>query len=206
MTIQAVIFDIGNVLIRWRPEAFYDAVIGRARREAFFAAVPMHDHHQRVDEGAALRDVIYPLADRNPEWAAEIRMWHDEWNALAAPEIPQSVRLLKALKLRGIPVFALTNFGYDNYPLSQQAYPFLTLFDREYVSGRLRLVKPDAAIYAHVEDDCGLAPETLLFADDRAENIAAAAERGWQTHLFDGPQGWADRLVAEGLLTREEAE
>jgi 2-haloacid dehalogenase len=44
----------------------------------------------------------------------------------------------------------------------------------------------------------------LLFVDDRAENIAAARARGWQGHLFDGPQGWAERLIAEGLLTREE--
>jgi 2-haloacid dehalogenase len=50
-----------------------------------------------------------------------------------------------------------------------------------------------------------MAPDALLFTDDRAENIAAAAARGWQTHLFDGPQGWADRLIAEGLLTEQEA-
>ena len=41
-------------------------------------------------------------------------------------------------------------------------------------------------------------------ADDRADNIAAAA-LSWQTHHFTGPQGWADRLVAAGLLSREEA-
>jgi 2-haloacid dehalogenase len=44
----------------------------------------------------------------------------------------------------------------------------------------------------------------LLFTDDRAENIAAAAARGWQTHHFTGSQGWADRLVSEGLLSVEE--
>jgi len=56
-----------------------------------------------------------------------------------------------------------------------------------------------------VEQDCGLPPDALLFTDDRADNIAAAAKRGWQTHHFTGPQGWADRLVAEGLLSAEEA-
>jgi 2-haloacid dehalogenase len=67
------------------------------------------------------------------------------------------------------------------------------------------VIKPDPLIYRMVEDDCGLAPETLLFADDRADNIAMAASRGWQTHLFDGPQGWADRLVAEGLVRPDQA-
>jgi 2-haloacid dehalogenase len=205
MPIDAVIFDIGNVLIRWNPEAYYDAVISPDRRRAFFDEVPLHAEHHKVDEGTALRDVVYPLADRFPHWGDEIRMWHDNWNDLAAPDIPHSVRLLRALKTQGTPVFALTNFGHDNYPRSQEAYPFLTLFDREYVSGRLKMVKPDAAIYAHVEQDCGIAPERLLFADDRPENIDAAAARGWQTHLFEHPQGWADRLVAEGLLSPEDA-
>ena len=205
MPIDAVIFDIGNVLIRWQPEAYYDAVIGPERRRAFFDEVPLHEEHHKVDSGRALRDVVYPLADRFPHWGDEIRMWHDNWNDLAAPEIPRSVRLLTALKAKGTPVFALTNFGHDNYPLSQEAHPFLKLFDREYVSGRLKMVKPDAEIYAHVEADCGIAPERLLFTDDRADNIAAAAARGWQTHLFEHPQGWAERLVAEGLLTPEDA-
>ena len=51
----------------------------------------------------------------------------------------------------------------------------------------------------------GHAPEALLFADDRADNIAAAAARGWHTHHFTDPAGWARRLVAEGLLTEQEA-
>ncbi len=203
--IDAVIFDIGNVLIQWQPENFYDRTIGEDRRRAFFAQVPLHEEHQKVDEGVPLRDVIYPLADRFPQWGDEIRMWHDNWNALASPDIPHSVRLLAALKARGVAVFTLTNFGWDNFPRSQEAFPFLKTFDREYVSGRLKLIKPDPAIYAHVEDDCGIAPEKLLFADDRAENIAAAAARGWQTHHFLHPQGWADRLVTEGLLSPEEA-
>jgi len=45
-------------------------------------------------------------------------------------------------------------------------------------------------------------PSELLFADDRQENLDAAAARGWQVHLFETPQGWEDRLIAEGLLTK----
>ncbi|SHJ46375.1 2-haloacid dehalogenase [Shimia gijangensis] len=206
MTIEAVIFDIGNVLIKWQPESYYDRVIGPERRKAFFADVPLHEEHQKVDEGASLRDVFYNLADQTPEWADELRMWHDNWNDLAAPEIPHSVRLLNALKLRGVPVFTLTNFGHDNFPISQEKFGFLKCFDREYVSGRLNLIKPDPAIYAHVEQDCGITPEALLFTDDREDNIATASARGWQTHHFTGPMGWADRLVAEGLLSAKDAE
>ncbi|PSL18943.1 HAD family hydrolase [Shimia abyssi] len=204
-SIDAVIFDIGNVLIQWQPENFYDRTIGVARRKAFFAATDIHTHHLEIDRGASLPETVDMLVAKFPDWETELRMWNDNWNDLAAPDIPHSARLLYALKATGIPVFTLTNFGHDNFPLSQMVYPFLNEFDREYVSGRLKLIKPDPAIYAHVEEDCGIAPARLLFADDRPENIDAAAARGWQTHLFTTPQGWADRLVAEGLLTPEAA-
>ena len=67
------------------------------------------------------------------------------------------------------------------------------------------VIKPEAQIYRMVEEECGLDPATLLFTDDRVDNINAAMARGWQTHLFEGAKGWADRLVAAGVLTQEEA-
>ncbi len=202
---QAVIFDIGNVLTGWQPEAFYDRVLGIDRRRALFAAVDLHAANAAVDDGAPFRATIYGCADRHPDWAAEIRMWHDRWDELASPRIEGSIALLRALKAKGVPVFALSNIGGDVFEDAQTRLEFLREFDRTYVSGWLRLSKPDPAIYAHVEQDCGLAPQSLLFADDRADNITAAARRGWRTHQFETWQGWARRLVAEGLLTDAEA-
>ncbi|MFO6465278.1 HAD-IA family hydrolase [Jannaschia sp. KMU-145] len=205
MTIQAVVFDIGNVLIEWQPERWYDARIGPERRRAMFAAIDLHAMNDRVDRGEGFRDVIYEAAEAHPDWADEIRMWHDHWLDLATPAIPRSVRLLRALRTRGVPVHALTNFGVETFALARTRYDFLSEFDRTFVSGHLRVIKPDAGIYVAVEDGTGLGGDALLFADDRAENIAAAAARGWRTHHFEGPDGWADRLVSEGLLSEQEA-
>ena len=205
MTIKAVVFDIGNVLIEWQPERFYDAAIGEEKRRAMFDAVDLHDMNNNVDMGHHFTDTVYAMAEANPEWQAEIRMWHDRWIEMATPAIDRSVRLLRALRAKGVPVFSLTNFGIESFDLAATHYPFLLEFDRPYISGHMGVVKPSARIYEMVEEDCGVAPEALLFADDRADNIAAAKARGWQTHLFEGPEGWADRLVSEGLLTREEA-
>ncbi|TYB88623.1 HAD family phosphatase [Oceaniovalibus sp. ACAM 378] len=205
MTVNAVIFDIGNVLIEWNPERHFDGTIGPDRRKRLFAEVDLHAMNLSVDRGAPFRDSVMALADRHPEWAAEIRDWHDSWIHMVSPEMPHSVHLLRALRAKGIPVFALSNFGIDTFDLAATHYPFFHEFDRRYVSGHLKMLKPEPEIFAHVESDCGLAPETLLFTDDVAENIAGAAARGWATHLFTHPLGWADRLVAEGLLTQSEA-
>ena len=72
-------------------------------------------------------------------------------------------------------------------------------------SGAYAPHQAEPEIYEMVEAQCGHANEGLLFTDDRQDNIDMAHSRGWQTHLFEGPAGWAERLVQAGLLTREEA-
>lgn len=205
MTIEAVVFDIGNVLIEWQPERYYDRRIGREGRRKMFSQVDLHAMMTRIDSGGDFGFEVAATAAAHPGWEREILWVRDRWREIAQPEIPRSVRLLKALKARGMPVFALTNFGARNFPLSVAQFPFLNLFDRRYVSGEMGLIKPDPSIYTAVEADCGIAPCRLLFADDRPENIATAVRRGWQTHLFDGPAGWAHCLVRHGLLSEKEA-
>lgn len=204
MVVKAVVFDIGNVLMEWNPERFYDRVLGPERRRALFEAVDLHGMNESVDLGAPFRETVYALAAAHPEWAAEIRLWHDRWLEMAQPAIPGSVALLRALRAKGVPVFALSNFGVGSFEIARRAYPFLDEFDRRYVSGMMRMQKPDPQIYAAVEADCALAGPSLLFTDDRADNIAAAAARGWQTHLFDGAERLAAALRGAGLLQPED--
>lgn len=202
---QAVIFDIGNVLIEWQPERFYDTVIGEEQRRRMFDAVDLHFMNERVDRGEHFTKTIYETAENYPEWRDEIRMWHDRWIELATPAIDHSVRLMKALKSNGVPVFSLTNFGIESYDYATTHYPFLRDFDRDFISGHMAVTKPNPEIYRQLEETSGLSGAALLFTDDRTDNIAAAQGFGWQTHLFEGPTGWAETLVSAGLLTPDEA-
>lgn len=204
--ITAVIFDIGNVLIEWQPERYYDAKIGKANRVKLFAETDVQTANERSDMGEDMGVAIRESALKHPEWHDEIIMWHEKWIELAAPDIPHSVRLLRALRAKGVPVFSLTNFGMETFEVARVKYDFLNEFDRQFISGHMKVIKPDPRIYEMVEQDCGLDPSTLLFADDRIENIEAAQARGWQGHIFTDSQGWADRLVAEGLLNADQAQ
>lgn len=205
MTVDIVVFDIGNVLIEWQPERHYDAIIGEARRKEMFAAVDLHAINDDVDRGAPFRATIEKAASEYPEFKDEILMWYFDWIKMAAPAIPHSVALLRALRVKGVRVVALSNFGIESFEFAETKYPFLTEFDKTYVSGRMGCVKPHRLIYEMLEAGEQAQGGRLLFADDRQDNIDMAASRGWQTHLFEGPQGWAKRLVDEGLLTIEEA-
>lgn len=202
---QAVIFDIGNVLIEWNPERFYDARIGREARSRMFAEVDLHGMNDRIDAGGLFRETVYETAESYPVWRDEIRMWFDNWIDMAQPRIEGSIALLRTLRAKGVPVFALTNFGIHSFAYAETQYDFLSEFDRRYVSGHMGVIKPDPRIYEMVEKDCGHAPGEILFTDDRYDNIAVAHARGWRTHLFEGPAGWAQALVDHGVLAKAEA-
>lgn len=205
MTAKAVVFDIGNVLVTWQPEAFFDREIGADRRVAMFSETGILLLNEEIDNGAPFRASVEALARRHPQWEGELMLWRDRWTDLVLPVIDGSVALLRALKAKGVPVFALTNFGSETFVTAQEVFPFLREFDRAWVSADLRVMKPDPRIYQILETDSGLSGPDLIFTDDKAENIQAAAARGWQTHLFTGWQGWARRLVEDGFLTEQEA-
>lgn len=205
MKIKAVVFDIGNVLIEWQPERFFDAEIGVDRRIAFFDAIDLHAMNDRSDLGENFDDLIAGTIAAHPDWQEELILWHDRWIDIASPAIDHSVRLMAALQANNIPVFSLTNFGIQTYEIASQKYKFLTEFDRDFISGHMGVIKPDPRIYELLEQGSGLHGDALLFTDDRADNIDAANARCWRTHHFQHPKGWADRLIAEGLLSLEQA-
>ena len=201
---EAVIFDIGNVLITWNPERIYDQVMpDRAARERLFDTVDLHGMNDRIDRGAPFRDTVYSVAQAYPEYEALIRLWHDRWIEMASPPIEASWQILRDLRDRGIPVFALSNFGIDSFAHAETHYPQLGEFDRRFISGHMGVIKPEARIYEMVEEATGLSGQQIFFTDDRIDNLEAAAARGWQTYRFadpgSGPAGLAEALRCAGL-------
>lgn len=160
------------------PERFYDVEIGIERRRKMFETVDLHGMNDGVDSGGPFREMIYGWAEKYPEFRLEIRLWHDRWIEMATPRIDLSWASLYALKAKGVPVFALSNFGIDSFAYAKTKYPELGAFDQRCLSGHIAVIKPVDRIYQVVEDDCGLKPENLLFTNARQENIDAAADRG----------------------------
>ena len=200
----AVVLDIGNVLVGWDPVGVYDRAIGPAARARLFAEVDLVAMNLEVDRGRPLAEAVADRAARHPAHAAHICLWQTLWRQMFAPVIAPSVAALRALKTAGVPVFALSNFGRETFAMAEADHDFLRLFDRRFLSGELGTLKPEPEIFAALEGATGLSGASLLFVDDSAANIAAAAARGWRTHHFTDPAGWTARLLAEGVLTDRE--
>lgn len=198
---RAVVFDIGRVLIEWDLRHLFAPLIDDpAQLDWFLANVVTEDWHTQHDAGVTLADMVPARQAEYPDHAALLDAYRDRFLESIPGDVPGSFALLQRLHERDVPLFALTNFGTEFFAQYRATQPLLDLFRDIVVSGDERCIKPDPAIYAIAERRFGLPGDALLFTDDKPENIAAAAARGWHTHLFTGAEGLEQRLVAEGLL------
>ena len=199
-----IIFDIGRVLVEWEPVAFYEQEIGKERADAFFAAVPMFERHFRSDAGENFFEVIAETANDFPLWRNEVEIWADRWADFTNTPIAGTVAIKDAFHRKGLPVYGLSNFGVENFPITQALHPALQNFDKLFLSGALKISKPDPAIYAHVENIVRTDPSNLTFIDDSPANIETAISRGWNGHLFETPDKLKDYVTERGLLNAED--
>ncbi|MGN6544887.1 MAG: HAD family hydrolase [Aureliella sp.] len=104
--------------------------------------------------------------------------------------------LLEQLKQAGVPMAVLSNTCEPHWLwLLRQNWPVMQgWFDFYILSYEARSMKPDAGIYELSEQRSGRRPDQLFFTDDRADNVAAARERGWTTHQFTSTQLLAGEL------------
>jgi 2-haloacid dehalogenase len=109
--------------------------------------------------------------------------------------------LVAELDAHGIPLFAITNFSAEFWPpFFERERAFFSRFRDIIVSGEVKLLKPDPAIYYLALDRFGLHPREALFVDDRQINVDAARAVGMAAHLFIDAADFRARLRDEGLL------
>jgi len=198
---QAVVFDVGRVLIEWDlRHLFAKLITDREELDWFLANVVTEEWHFQHDAGRSLDDMLPERKALFPAYASLIDAYRARFLETIPAPMPGTYALVERLAARDVPLFALTNFGAEFWPQYRASEPLVRLFRDVVVSGDERCAKPDPALYAIAERRFGLPPEALLFTDDRQNNLDAAAARGWHTHLFTGADGLEARLLEVGLL------
>jgi 2-haloacid dehalogenase len=198
---KAVIFDIGNVVVEWRPERLYARLIPDPdERTRFFERTEMFKVNLDIDRGEPMRETIYAHADKHPADRDLIRAWADNWREMFAPEITGTLQLIAALRRRNVPVHALSNFGAESFVWGREMYPILKTFDIAVISGHEGTVKPEAEIYEIIEERTGLLGQDLFFTDDSPKNVSAARARFWQAEIFTAPAVLGRQLLDRGLI------
>jgi 2-haloacid dehalogenase len=171
--------------------------------EHFLGHVCTPEWHLQHDAGKQFAETRDGLRQRYPEHAALIDTFGDRHSEMMAGAIEGTVVLLERLAAANVPLFAITNFPAQMYPVAQQRFPFLRSFRDVAVSGYERLVKPDPALFHILLRRNDIAPSRAVFIDDTLRNVEAANALGLHGIHFTSPEALERELRALGLLTEQ---
>lgn len=206
MPIDCVVFDLGNVLVEWDRRFLYEKLIGDpGELDRFLDDVLTLDVNADLDRGVPLAEVTAALAERFPQHRDLIDAFRDRWAETLGVIIDGTVRILEELATQDLTLLALSNWGRDTFTAAEPHLPFLTYFDGMVISGREGVVKPDPAIFELLCARHEVAPDSAVFIDDSAANIATADELGFRTVHFRDPEQCRRALIAHGLDLAEVA-
>ena len=196
-----LVFDLGGVVVRWDPDAiiagvFSDSSIHSTMKAGVFA----HPDWLELDRGTLEREnAIARAALRTGVALEEIRrLLHAVPPSLTV--FPDTVDLLYRLKRQGYPLYCLSNMHFASIEYIESEHMFWEVFDGCVISCRLKLCKPESAIYEHLLQTYALAASETLFIDDVQKNLDAAAELGIRTLRFENARQCERELRALGLL------
>jgi 2-haloacid dehalogenase len=201
--VEAVVFDVGGVLLDWDPRHLYRKLFAdESEMEWFLAEICTPAWHAPHDRGVSTEASCAALASSYPQFSQLIWAWWKRSEEMIGGVDAGSVEILRAVRETGLPCYALTNMEAETYPLRLERFPFLGWFDGTVVSGREGMAKPEPGVFTRLLDRFGLKPSTTLMIDDTKENLEAASKLGIQTTLFRSSGQLRAELETAEVLTR----
>ena len=195
---QAVLFDLGGVLIDWNPRHLYRKLVADDDFvEWFLAEVCSPDWNAAQDAGRSWAEAVAEATARHPRHAELIAAYAARWPEMIAGDVPESVDMVEALAARGVPLYALTNWSHETFHHARARFEWLEHFRDIVVSGEVGMKKPDPRIFSLMLQRIGVEPADVVFIDDVADNVASADALGMRTVHFTSPAAlWASPDLA----------
>lgn len=185
--IKNIIFDMGNVLILFRPEIFINK-LNVSQQDAKLLNDVIFDSQEwaSLDDGSANEaEAMEIFKNKLP-----VRL-HDQMITLVTQwdipllEVEGMSQLIKELKAKGYKIYLLSNASSRQHQywdrISASEY-----FDGTVISADVKMVKPDPKIFEHLCEKFSLLPAECFFIDDLEQHVIAAESIGIQGYVFDG--------------------
>lgn len=175
--IDTIIFDLGGVLVDWKPEYLYRKVFNGNEKKVqwFLNNVCTSAWNAEQDGGRTIEEAETLKIAEFPDHEELIRLYYKQWHQMFSGPIEENVELFKQLKASGnYKIYALTNWSAEKWELALELFPFFNYFDGVVVSGQEKIRKPYPEIYNLIVDKFAINPENAIFIDDNEENVIAA--------------------------------
>ncbi|HET6521449.1 MAG TPA: HAD family phosphatase, partial [Geminicoccaceae bacterium] len=196
-----VVFDLGGVLIDWNPRHLYRGLFDEeAAMERFLAEVCTQDWNERQDAGRSWAEAVAELCARHPDHRDLIEAYDARWPEMVRGAIGGTVGVLAELREAGTPLFALSNWSAEKFPLMRARFDFLGWFEHVVLSGEVGLIKPDPRIFELLLARVGRDAGACVYIDDVDGNVEAARRLGLDAVPFRSPDQLRGELVRRGLL------
>ena len=203
---RTVVFDLGGVLIDWNPRHLYRKLLpDDASVEAFLAEVCTHDWNVQQDAGRTVAEAVAELSARHPERAELVAAYYGRWEEMLGGAIEEAVAVLEELDAARVPLYALTNWSRETFPIARRRFDFLQRFRGIVVSGEERAAKPDPRIYRILLERYQLDPAACLFIDDVARNAEGARAAGMEAIVYTSAAELRRQLAERSIPIAEPA-
>ncbi|MFH4462326.1 HAD family hydrolase [Vibrio diabolicus] len=200
LQIKNVIFDVGNVLVRWSPVEIVRLTFGHS--------VEAEKMAQLLFSSQIWKDLNKGIISEK-----EAKLCYQREHLVTAEEMDRffyyvkhtqillygSVELLKRVKSAGYRVYALTDNVNEIVEHLRATYEFWPLFDGAIISSEVQLLKPQAEIYQTLLSTYQLQAEETVFLDDMPYNVEGARAVGMEAIQFENAQQCESELKAMGL-------
>ena len=199
--IDAVVFDVGKVLYDWDLRYLFRKLIPDSNEcEYFVTHIITPEWHFQHDEGRPLDAMVAERIVEFPQYAPLINAYASRFNETIPAMMPGMEAVVQGLMDRQVPLYAITNFGDEFWAQFRPTQPLFDHFIDIVVSGTEKLAKPDPAIFELAKRRFGRPAQSMLFIDDRADNVAAPQQCGFIGHHFTDHISLIAALRHYGLL------
>lgn len=187
--ITAIIFDFGNVFVKWDPYGVYKRFFPTPQAvDSFLEEIHFTEWNARQDAGRPFAEGVAELSKQFPQHAELIQAYHTYWEESITEILFETIEIAHKLKSAGWHLYLLSNFSTETFPLMQKFYNFTQLFDDMIISGEHKIIKPDPAIYQLTLNRINREARECVFIDDSLSNIEAAQKLGFRTIQFQSPE------------------
>lgn len=177
--IKNIIFDLGNVLIKYSPENFLEKYVAVENRKKFFDVVFKSQEWAELDRGTLTYDeVIRIFSEKIPEEKEAIKTLFNNKIIDTLSPIKENIAIMRNLKKNDYSIYILSNFHQPAFEYIKEHWDFIKEFDGGVVSCYCHYLKPQGEIYQLLLKKYNLDPKETLFIDDTKKNIDGCEEQG----------------------------
>lgn len=197
--LRNVVFDIGNVLVVWKPDLVVATIFPEANKDQMIQQIFNSKTWIDFESGKTSEEETLESFKKNLGIPLQKLQEMMDYVRSSQTPIDGTFRIVKSLHAARIPLFILSNNTKKTFEYLSQKYKFFNFFKGAAISADLNSLKPNPLCYARFLDTFHLIAEQCVMIDDLQTNIEGAKAMNMRGIQFVSPEQCINDLARLGL-------